>query len=145
MIDAVKLFWILLIVPLGLSLLYFLRLDSERLKPIDKVLAGSGAVVALTTAALPYFGYGTILYADIVLFAWGIVAQLSSGQFADQHHSAIWPVALVLNMLGFSIVAIPVWAICRNRRPRAGSIAIVCWLVLYVAMLFFLFPATDGP
>ena len=73
------------------------------------------------------------------------MAHLSSGLFADHHHGILYLVALLLNLAGFSFLAVPLWLCFRNRTTRFGSFSIVGWTVFYVAMLFFLFPATDGP
>jgi branched-subunit amino acid ABC-type transport system permease component len=106
----------------------------------------AAAAIALTTLTLPYVrGYGTNLSEVIVLGAYSIVAHFSSGRFADSHQIVLWPVALVLNMVLFLVIAIPVWAVFRNRAPRIASTATLCWLLFYVSMLYFLFPATSGP
>ncbi len=116
------------------------------MKKPDKMLLTAAAIVTLTTATLPYLGgYGTILYQVIVLGAWSIVAHFSSGLFADRHQSALWAVTFVLNMVVFLAIAIPMWAVFRNRAPRVASVATLCWLLFYVSMLYFLFPATSGP
>jgi hypothetical protein len=83
-------------------------------------------------------------------FSWwpsvrGLPARLSSGIFADQPHGLLWMVALLFNMLCFGIVALPVWLISRKRWPTPGTLLILGWMSLYVAMLFLLFPAMDGP
>jgi len=112
----------------------------------DKVLPAAATTVALTTATLPSItGYGTNLFQLVVLGAWGIVAHFSSGPFADRHPSVVWPVALVLNLAVFLVIALPVWAVFRNRAPRVASTANIFWLLFYVSMLYFLFPATSGP
>jgi hypothetical protein len=112
----------------------------------DKVLLTATAIVALTTATLPYItGYGTILFQIVALGAGDIVAHFSSQLFADHHQGVIWSVALLLNMVLFLAIAIPVWAVFRNRAPRVASTANICWLLVYVSMLYFLFPATSGP
>lgn len=116
------------------------------MKTADKVLIGSEVVVALSTAALPFVtGYGTVLSQLIVLTAWGIVARLTSGRFADLHHGPVWIVALVLNLVAFSVLAAPIWAISRARASKLSSIAIAIWCAVYVGLLFILVPATDGP
>jgi hypothetical protein len=103
-------------------------------------------VVAGSTAALPFVrGYGTGLFQLVVLGAWAIIAKLSSGTFADQHHGPLWVVAFLLNMLCFCLVAVPLWLVSRKRLPKLARILIICWTVFYLAMLFILFPATDGP
>jgi len=115
-------------------------------KSPDKVLLIAAVSVALTTATFPYIGgYGTGLFQLIVLGAWGLVAHFSSGLSADRHQSVLWSVTLVLNMVAFLAIAIPIWAVFRNRAPRVSSLATFCWLLFYVSMLYFLFPATNGP
>jgi hypothetical protein len=112
----------------------------------DKVFFATGVLVAGSTAGLPYVtGYGTGLFQLVVLGAWSIIAHLSSGMFADQHHGVLWAVAFLLNIFCFAVVALPLWLLTRKRFPRWGSIFLICWTVFYVAMLFILFPATDGP
>ncbi len=144
--DGSGLLWLLLTIPVGLSVWCFLPNESRRVQAPDKVLVTSGAIVALTTATFSYVaGYGTILYQFIVLGAWSVVARLSSDQFADLHHGVLWPVALLLNMIAFCIIAVPVWAIFRRRAPKIASAATIGWLLFYVSMLVFLFRATDGP
>ena len=116
------------------------------MKTADKVFLISSGAVALSTAGLPYVtGYGTRLFQLVLLGAWYLLAHLSSGMFADQHHAILYVVALFLNLVVFLVVAFPVWVLCRNRGPRSGSFVIASWVVLYLAMLFVLFPATDGP
>lgn len=111
-----------------------------------KVLLAAGGVIAATTAALPSItGYGTILFQVVALGAWGIVAAITSGLYADTHHPVVWSVALVLNLLLFLIPAAGVWLVARKRWPAACSVAILSWSLFYLASLFWLFPATDGP
>ena len=116
------------------------------MKGADKAITTSGLVAMASTAGLVAVrGYGTVLFQIVVLGAWSIVANLTSGSFADQHKGIVWIVALLLNALGFAIVGVPLWLITRNRFPRSGPVLILCWTALYLAMLFVLFPATDGP
>src|SRR5271156_4638636 len=130
--DGSGLRWLLLTIPVGLSVWCFLPNESRKVQTPDRVLVTSGAIVALTTATFPYIaGYGTILYQFIVLGAWSVIAHLSSDQFADLHHGVLWPVALLLNMIAFYIVAVPIWAIFRRRAPKIASTATICWLLLY--------------
>lgn len=112
----------------------------------DRVFATSTAIIALTTAVFPHVGgYGTAVFQIIMLGAWGILAHFTSGLFADQHQSILWAITLVLNMGVFLLIAVPLWALLRNRAPRFAPVTIICWSVLYVALLFVLFPATTGP
>ena len=130
----------------GMLVFVFFRKRKIFLRTSDRVFLTSGAVVALITAGFPYVtGYGTNLFQLVVLGAWSLIAHLSSGMFADQHHGILYFVALLLNLAGFSLPAMPVWLLSRNRAAQLGSAVIVGWTLFYAAMLFFLFPATDGP
>lgn len=116
------------------------------MKKVDRIFVICAAIVALSTAVLPEVrGYGTVLFQFVVLGAWSIIARLSSGAFADTHHGFLWLVALILNVLGFSIVGVPIWTLLRTRSPKLAAYLVICWVFFYVGMLFFLFPATDGP
>jgi hypothetical protein len=110
------------------------------------LLLGSTVVVGATSALLPSVsGCGTILFQMVVLGAWGIVARISSGAFADAHHGPVWIVALLLNLGLFLVLALPVYLLTRRKAAGLGAVALVAWLAFYIACLFFLFPATDGP
>lgn len=116
------------------------------MKRADKAIAASGLVVAASTAGLAAVsGYGTLLFQIVMLGAWSIVAHFTSGSFADHHQGVVWTVTLLLNVLVFAIVGVPLWLISRNHSLSWGPLLIICWTILYVAMLFLLFPATDGP
>lgn len=112
----------------------------------DRAIVTSSLVVAVSTACLAAVpGYGTVLFQLVVLGAWSIVARFSSGMFADRHQGIVWGVTLLLNMVGFSLVGLPLWLLSRKRLPKWGTTLIVCWTVFYISMLFILFPATSGP
>ena len=112
----------------------------------DKAFSACGVLVAGSTLGLPYVrGYGTQLFQLVAFGAWSIIAHLSSGMFADQHHGLLWMVASLLNIVCFSVVGAPLWLLTRKRLPQASAFLVVCWTVFYVAALFVLFPATDGP
>jgi hypothetical protein len=116
------------------------------MKRADRAIITSGLIVAVSSAGLAAVrGYGTVLFQLVVLGAWSIVARLSSGMFADRHQGIVWLVILVVNVSIFSLIGIPVWLLSRNRLPKWGTLIIVCWTIFYMAMLFILFPATDGP
>ena len=103
-------------------------------------------VVLASTALLPSItGYGTVLFQVVVLGAWGIVAALTSGLFADLHHPVVWIVAAALNLLLFALPTTAIYFSTRTRWPLLGGCAIGAWLAFYLASLFALFPATDGP
>ena len=74
-----------------------------------------------------------------------LLASLTSGMFADQNHYILYPLAAVLNIVVFSIAALPIYFALRRRAPRVCVTLLLVWLVFYLCSLFFLFPATDGP
>jgi hypothetical protein len=103
-------------------------------------------IAALSTVGMPYIeGYGTVLAQVVGLGAWALVAAASSGIFADQHHQFIWPIAASLNVILYSVVATPVYFLLRRRAPKVLLVFLLLWLTFYVACLYVLFPATDGP
>ena len=111
-----------------------------------RALAVGIAVVATSTAALPAVtGYGTVLYQNVVLNAWGLVAAVTSSRYADLHHGPVWFVALLLNVGVFLVPALTIFLIGRRRWPKVGSVGLVAWTAFYLVSLFVLFPATDGP
>ena len=121
------------------------QMGTMPLHPTKVLLATAGLIGASTAAPPSVTGYGTILFQIVALGAWGIVAALSSGLYADTHHPVVWSVALVLNLLLFLIPAAVIWLTARKRWPVGCSVAILAWSVFYLASLFWLFPATDGP
>lgn len=103
-------------------------------------------LVALTTAALyAVTGYGTVLYQIVMLSAWGAVAKIASPAYADSHAVPLLAATLVLNLVYFLIPAVPAWLVLRKRWPRTSAGVSALWCIFYVACLFILFPATDGP
>ena len=114
--------------------------------PTAKVLLAAAGVIGASTAVLPSVtGYGTNLFQLVAVGAWGLVAAVTSGMYADTHHPIVWSVAFLLNVLLFALPAGLIWLIGRRRWPVGSSIAILAWCTFYLASLFWLFPATDGP
>jgi hypothetical protein len=111
-----------------------------------KTATAATGVVALSTGALPFVtGYGTVLSQLVVLGAWSLVASATSGSFANHHHEVVWPVALLLNLLGYAAPMVLVRFCLKWTSPAVRVGWIIVWTVLYLASLFVLFPATDGP
>jgi hypothetical protein len=111
-----------------------------------KVLLAAAGAVGVSAAFLPgVTGYGTILFQLVVLGAWGLVAALTSGMYADTHNPIVWSIAFLLNLVLFLMPAGLIWHTSRTRWPIGSSVAILAWCTFYVASLFWLFPATDGP
>ncbi|MDP3070332.1 MAG: hypothetical protein Q8N18_08595 [Opitutaceae bacterium] len=103
-------------------------------------------IVAASTFLFPVVtGYGTILYQWIVLGSWALIAKATSGQFANHHHGAMWILAFFLNVGVFLVPATVIWAISSRRLPRTYVAMLTSWMLFYLASLFILFPATDGP
>jgi hypothetical protein len=110
------------------------------------VLSCCVAIVALSTLLLPWItGYGTIQHQFVVLGAWGVVAAITSGRYADIHHGPVWAVALLINVLCFLVPAGLFFLTVRRRWPGAAGVGVVLWCAFYLACLFILFPASDGP
>jgi hypothetical protein len=111
-----------------------------------RILLGSLVCVGLSTAALAEVtGYGTVLSQIVVLGAWSLVAAVTSGTFADMHQPILWIVTFVLNVALFGVPAGTVFWLLRRRAPFLCVSLLVGWLLFYMASLFVLFPATDGP
>jgi hypothetical protein len=113
--------------------------------PTGILLGATGAVAASTAFLAGVTGYGTFLGQLVVLGAWGLVAAVTSGTYADYHSPIVWSVAFVLNLVFFLAPAWLIWRKGRIRWPVGSSIAILAWCTFYLASLFWLFPATDGP
>jgi hypothetical protein len=111
-----------------------------------RVLSAGTALVAASTVALPWItGYGTVLYLNVVLSAWGVVAAAASGKYADLHHGPVWFVAFLLNIGAFLVPGLAIFYSTRRRWPRLSAIGLLAWTAFYLMSLFVLFPATDGP
>ena len=112
----------------------------------NRTFAASLGAVAASTVALPWIGgYGTVLFQVVVLGAWSLLAHLTSQTYADRHHVPLFAIALIINVLLFAIPATLIWTLTRTRWPRASMYALVCWCAFYLASLFVIFRATDGP
>jgi hypothetical protein len=114
--------------------------------PLRRTFLVTTGLVAASTLLFPLVGgYGTVLFQLITLNAWIAVANMTSQQFADYHHGAVIAVALVLNLAGFMVVAVPIWLLRKKMSPLVGSTVLIVWGLMYLACLFVLFRATDGP
>jgi hypothetical protein len=115
------------------------------LSPSSALLATAG-VVGVSTAFFPAVsGYGTVLYQVVGLSGWAILAALTSDIYADTHDIPLTLAALVVNVLVFLIPGAVIWLISRRHWPRACVAILLVWCAFYLASLFILFPATDGP
>jgi hypothetical protein len=114
-------------------------------RPSKTLLVATGVVAASAIVFPKVRGYGTGLFQLVVLVAWRIVATITSDRYADSHHAPLWPVAWALNLLLFLLPAALLWALARKRWPILCTLATITWCAFYMASLFWLFPATDGP
>jgi len=111
-----------------------------------KATTGASVMVAVSTCGLPFVpGYGTILSQLVVLGAWAVVAAATSGVFADHYHEVVWPVALLLNLTAFGTPLLLLRYGLSRVSAGARIAAVLIWTSFYLASLFVLFPATDGP
>ncbi len=110
-------------------------------------LSASVAIVWASSFILPFYptGYGTILSLNVVLWGWGLLSEISSGRFADHNGWAVMIMVSIVNTLFFLIPALPTYLLARKRSLTVASILVLGMVVIYLAFLFFLVPATDGP
>ena len=115
------------------------------LTPLRVALAGI-LIVAFSSTVLPSVtGYGTRLFQLVAFGGLSVVAAITSESFAELHHLPVWSVAAVLNLGLFAVPAFAIVRLSRGHRPVVGVALVTAWLVFYLACLFVLFPATDGP
>jgi hypothetical protein len=120
--------------------------SSTRDNAATRTLWFSLIVVAVSTAAMPFIkGLGTVLSLVVKLNAWTLFASATSSMYADQHHQFLWPIAAILNVALFSLVAVPSYFVFRRRASNFTLAFLALWLIFYLCCLFFLFPATHGP
>jgi hypothetical protein len=114
--------------------------------PAKAIYLGILILVALSTVVLPSVtGYGTVLSQLVVLGAWALLAAMTSGAFADQNHVFVWPIAAIVNVILFAVPGSAVFWLLHRRAPQLCVVVLGGWLIFYIACLFLLFPATDGP
>ena len=110
------------------------------------VLLITGGLVAASTAALPLVaGFGTNLFQIVFFLGFGIVQALTSFDYADTHHAVAWCGAVIPNLTFYSLPAFGIWKASSKRSPTWRPAAILAWCLFYLASLFWLFPAADGP
>src|ERR1700689_550801 len=74
--------------------------------PTGGALAGAAAAVGISAALIPVIhSYPTTLYLVVGLCAWGILAYIKTGPFADGHIGLVLTAAVLLHIFCFSIPA----------------------------------------
>lgn len=116
-----------------------------RATPKNTLVMTTGAVAASTALLTQVSGYGTVLSQAVVLVGWQVVASFASSQVADQNHVAVWVVAVLINALLYFVPASVVSVLTGEKRARLGVGLLLLWCLFYLALLFVLFPASDGP
>lgn len=110
------------------------------------LLSLAALVVAASTACLPFIsGHGTVLHQAVVLGAHSLVAHIVSFSFAESHKIVVWLVAIAVNVGLFLAPAVLLLVGARLFSMKAQIGVVVMWGILYLCLLFFLCPATDGP
>jgi hypothetical protein len=113
--------------------------------PINRTLLLATVVVIAASLLLPLVGgYGTVLYQYVVLYGWHVAEKATSAGFAQEHRAFSWSVTAGLSVLVFLLPAASLLVLFR-RRQVIGVAAISLWCIVFLASLFFLFRATDGP
>jgi hypothetical protein len=103
-------------------------------------------MVFLATLTLPHIsGYGTILYQFLIFRSWGMVKSYTSASFADQHSLIVWLLVGSLTLALFLIPAGIIVLFSRRFFSAYDRAFLMVWTFFFIACLFFLFPATDGP
>jgi hypothetical protein len=74
-------------------------------------------------------GYGTDFFQIVIFGALNNVATMTSFTYADTHHSVMWPVTFVLNVILYLIPATGIWLATGKRWPALSSVAIFGWCV----------------
>jgi hypothetical protein len=110
------------------------------------MLFGATAAVGVAALALPWVHlHPTDLALLVALLAWGAVAFVKSGHYADSHISVVWIVAVLLHLACFLIPALTIFLGLRNRNRRLCLALLGGWWIAYLAFLYVLFPASAGP
>jgi hypothetical protein len=104
------------------------------------------AAVAISALFLPgVTGYGTRWFQVVTLYGWHFAQKLTSSDFVYGHRYFGWVAAGIVSTALFAIPTFIVWLICRSRWSSGGRWLIAIWCAFYLACLFALFPATEGP
>lgn len=112
----------------------------------SRALGYGTAVAAVSSVFLAVLGgYGTIHRQFVTLYGWSIAQAVSPAENAEPPLVLTMLFAGLLNVLVFLVPALIIWFVCRDKWPKVGRNLIVAWCVLFLATLFFLFPASDGP
>ena len=113
---------------------------------MNRTLLAATALVAAASALLPVVGgYGTVLYQNVTLYGWHLAEIMTSNRFAYDHRAFSWSVAAVLSVLSFLLPAVAVLLVCKRRWQTIGAAVVATWCCVYIACLFLVFPATNGP
>lgn len=110
----------------------------------NRTSIGSVAIVFLSTFLLRT--HGATYFSDLVVFGANFLGStFTSIDFMDKNSWLIWWIAPLINVVVFSIIAVPVWFFVRSKNDLLCSLLLGSLCLTHLLMLFLLFPATDGP
>jgi hypothetical protein len=113
---------------------------------VKATLWATTAVVGAATLVCPFLsGYGTVLGQIVGLGGYILLEALLTTEMAEKHIPLIWVVAIVINVGLYFVPALELLHATRKRWPTACVTLLIAWCLFYLACLFVLFPATDGP
>ena len=127
-------------------------LNDEPAGLYNRAVKGSLTVWSFTVVAIAICGlrvpsitgYAPLLAGLYMLLGWGFVAEIGGSAFADQSHFVVGLVIALEVVAGYAVPSLVMLAILR-RAPKVRDGSVIALAALYVALLFVLFPMTDGP
>ena len=81
----------------------------------------------------------------VILGAHSLLTLFVTEQFLQKNMWVVMLGTAAINGVIFAGLVFPFWMILRRERATLCSVLIVTVLAVYLALMFFLFPATDGP
>ncbi|MCI0355798.1 MAG: hypothetical protein L0099_12270, partial [Acidobacteria bacterium] len=90
-------------------------------------------------------GYGNILHVSAWYWSWGLVAQFLGGSFANEHKWVIDLITAFMHGLALLAAAQVTHYFLGRYSPRVRLAGLALVIGLFLAFMFFLGRATDGP
>jgi hypothetical protein len=123
------------------------QLDSNRwiVKNLaDRTFASSLLIILVSSFFIERL-HVTSLALIVILSGQTLLSIFLSEQFLRLNMWAVLLCAGAINITIFSAITLPFWMGLRKSRGTFCAVLILVALSLYLALLFVLFPATDGP
>ncbi len=112
--------------------------------PADGIFISSLVVVLICSFFIEQPNI-TSLALVVILTAHSVLTVFLSEHFLQRNMWAVLLGSAAVNAMIFSAVVFPFWMILRKKKKTLCSLLMLTFLLVYIALLFFLFPATDGP